>query len=153
MPILKPYPLMVSVMTAHILVIHAPHLPQAALLVCQDSTSSVPPVLLLALLEPMPRMESVFALLEFFSEIAVSALAPVDSETSVDNARNVMRTVPVARPPRPTASHASMDMLLIKSVDCARGLLLANSVSTSLNHPTPAPEFAHQAPISTKTSV
>lgn len=68
--------------------------------------------------------------------------APLDSETSEDNANNVEPTVPAAQDQLLHAPHASMDTLLTKLVELVNSLHHANSVNTILNHQAHAPESA-----------
>eukprot|EP00178_Gracilaria_changii_P015995 TRINITY_DN4503_c0_g1_i1.p2 TRINITY_DN4503_c0_g1~~TRINITY_DN4503_c0_g1_i1.p2 ORF type:complete len:257 (+),score=29.37 TRINITY_DN4503_c0_g1_i1:2781-3551(+) len=142
-PILKLYPSMVFVTIVPILAILAPQLLQVAPHVLMDSISLELLVLLLVPLEPSQETEFVFAEVELFSEILVLLHAQLDMEILVVNAKNVMRTVPVARLQRPTVFHVLMAMLWIKSVDCARKLLHVNSANISHNHRMLALEFAH----------
>ena len=64
--------------------------------------------------------------------------ALLDMETLEDNAQNVLLTVLAVMETKTLALAASMDMLLIKSLETARKLLLASSDNTSLKMPIPA---------------
>jgi hypothetical protein len=79
--------------------------------------------------------------------------APLDSETSEDNANNVEPTVPAVQDQLLHVLHVSMVMPLIKLVEHVNSLLHASSDNTTHNHQAHVPEFVHKVLSSMKMFV